>query len=108
MAEDDETAPVKETNFYKHSLAEAKIAIQSEIDGFSGIGGPEATITRHVATNGGWECDEADTWAQDVSSECTGIVTVFQSAKDDVDGAWSSQPTQVPEGDWRGLSYRGR
>lgn len=103
---DDETVPVEETNFYKHALADAKLAISAEVEAFSGVGGPGGAITDHVATNGGWECAEANTWVHDVRTRCASLVTAFQSALDDVEAEWSAQPEKVPEGNWRGLSYR--
>lgn len=108
MADDDDAAPVEETNFYKQDLADAKIAISDEVEAFSGVGGPSASITQHVAGNGGWECTEADTWVQDVSTRCSAIVTAFQTALDDVEAEWSSQPDKVHEGNWRGLAYQSR
>lgn len=96
-----------ETNKYLAHLADAKTAIRTEINTLSEGGALDANIKTHIATNGGWECTEADTWISDVNTQVNPVLQAFEDAWDDVDSAWKIQKNhpEVPDGDWRGDAY---
>ena len=96
----------KEPNKYKDALGEARTTIRGEIDALSEGGALATRVSKHVATNEGWVCSEADTWVTELTTTCSPVLTAFEDAFDEVDGLHRNQPDEVDAGDWRGLAYR--
>ncbi len=95
----------QEDNLYKAALGRARTRIGQERDAFDIGGDPTSAITRAIATDGGWDCSEADGWLEDLSHQVSGLREAFDQAWNDINSAHEAQPDKVDEGDWRGRSY---
>ena len=105
MSGEDE-APTTEPNNFRTTLVGCRDTLLPDCRDtvHEGQGSPLDVIASPIA-DGGWECTEADTWVAELRERCKDLLSPFDDAISEVRTRISSEPDEVPEGDWRGLSW---
>jgi hypothetical protein len=96
----------EEHNHYKSTLLHCKNStIPTARDAvYHGTGNPADSLLSDLSS-GGWACTSATEFANTLRGKTSGIVGAFDDAIATVNTACTAEPDQVPEGDWRGLSW---
>ncbi len=106
MGHDDEPVEtVTERNEYRDTLVQSRSTVQGCGDAVHG--GPGSPLDRIASplASGGWVCSEADAWTAEMADRCAGITEAFDDAAQQIGQQISSEPTRVPEDDWRGKQW---
>lgn len=103
----DDAPKEPETNYYRKALKDARDEVRGVIDGLTPDEGSLGdNVLKHVVSNGGWECEEADTWADSLRAERSGILGKFEESYDEFSSAYENEPAEVNAGDARGKAYQ--
>lgn len=95
----------KEPNNFKRALSDAVGVVEEARTSLTANGSLGENVKTKVATHEGWVCDAADDWIAELTAKCSPVMGEFDTAWTELDSAWRSEPDEVDEGDWRGVSY---
>lgn len=93
----------EEHNKYRDHLEDAKSTVTNSVNTWGEDGNPAQSIINHVTS--GWQCDEADTWMDDVRAKGLTIRPFFETAESDLAALITAEPENVDKGEWRGDAY---
>ena len=96
----------EEFNQFKSTLATAKnTTIPNARDAvYHGTGNPADGLLGDLSS-GGWACTSATEFSNTLRGKTGDITSAFDEAISVVNTRWSSEPDQVPKGDYRGLAW---
>ncbi|MFI6828095.1 hypothetical protein ACIBG5_13405 [Kribbella sp. NPDC050241] len=96
----------EEQNAYKGTLNNCKTSvIPNARDAiYHGSGNPADSLLSDLSS-GGWACTSATEFSNTLRGKTGTILGAFDDAVSVVNAAWSKEPDEVPENDWRGNAW---